>query len=169
MPFAKKWCAMMAFPLPGGTLGDFEVEHVDVRDVPGEFGQHGYALRMVLRGPGGQQGVRRALKDLVNARPLTFSSYGNPYQLWCGRPEIERLGDKRYAVTARGAGVPIALEDAPERVLAHLVEKGLLAGQPDDAELQALIATDLDDYRAEVQRSVSRYRGKLRRVQSNSD
>ncbi|MGC9523222.1 MAG: hypothetical protein ACP5HG_15230, partial [Anaerolineae bacterium] len=109
------------------------------------------------------------LKDLVNARPLTFSSYGNPYQLWCGRPEIERLGDKRYAVTARGAGVPIALEDALRRFLAHLVEKGLLAGQPDDAELQALIATDLDDYRAEVQRSVSRYRGKLRRVQSNSD
>ncbi|MGC9523438.1 MAG: hypothetical protein ACP5HG_16330, partial [Anaerolineae bacterium] len=78
MPFAKKWCAMMAFPLPGETLGDFEVEHADVGDVPGEFGQHGYALRMVLRGPGGQQGVRRALKDLVNARPLTFSSYGNP-------------------------------------------------------------------------------------------
>ena len=32
MPFAKKFRAMMNFPFPGDTIGDFEIEEVDVHD-----------------------------------------------------------------------------------------------------------------------------------------
>ncbi|MGC9467946.1 MAG: hypothetical protein ACP5HS_05105 [Anaerolineae bacterium] len=163
MPFAKKFRAMMDFPLAGETIGDFTVERIEVDDVAGDFGQHGYAVRMILSGPGGKQGVRRALAELLSARPVTFSSYGNPYQLWCGRPEVESLGDKRYAVTARGAGVPIALDDILARFLGYLEEQGLLAGQPDEADLEELLTTYLNEYRGEIRRNVGRYRGQVRR------
>jgi hypothetical protein len=165
VPFAKKFRAMMELPFAGDALGDFVVESVEAHDVAGDFGQHGYSVRMVLRGPGGQQGVRRTVGALLSARPLTFSSYGNPYQLWCGRPEIESLGNKRYAVTARGAGVPIALEAALLRFLHELDAGGLLAEQPGETDLQEVVATYLDRYREEIQRSVSRYRGKLARTE----
>ena len=167
MPFAKKWAAMMEFPFAGDTLGDFGVESVEVADVPGDFGQHGYVVRMVLRGPGGQQGLRKVLGELLCTRPVTFSAYGNPYQLWCGRPEIESLGDKRYAVIARGAGVPIALEEALQHFLDHLAEEGLLADRPDRAARAALLEEYLNAYRADIQRQASRYRGKLRRAARN--
>ena len=165
MPFAKKFRAMMDFPFPGDTVGDFTVESVDVRDVAGDFGQHGYAVSMILCGPGGQQGVRRALRSLVETRPITFSGYGNPYQLWCGRPEIESLGDKRYAVTARAAGVPIELESALQRFLDYLAEEGLLAGEPDAVDRTVLVEGYLDRYRDDIRRSVGRYRGRLGRLE----
>jgi hypothetical protein len=167
MPFAKKFRAMMELPLAGDTLGDFLVESVEAHDVAGDFGQHGYSVRMVLCGPGGQQGVRRIVGALLSARPVTFSSYGNPYQLWCGRPEIESLGNKRYAVAARGAGVPIALEEALLRFLHALAEEGLLVEQPGEVELPGVVASYLDRYREEIQRSVSRYRGKVARTEGD--
>lgn len=165
MPFAKKFRAMMDFPFPGDTLGEFAVESVDVYDVAGDFGQHGYAVAMVLSGPGGQQGVRRALKALVETRPITFSAYGNPYQLWCGRPEIESLGDKRYQVTARAAGVPIALEAALRRFLAYLADKELLADPLEAADRERVVSAYLDRYRDDIQRSVGRYRSRLSRFE----
>lgn len=164
MPFAKKWSAMMRFPLPGETLGEFTVESIDLRDVAGEFGQHGYALSMVIRGPGGQTALQKALRPLFGARPVTFSAYGNPYQLWAGKPEIEPLGDQRYAITARGAGVPIALEEILQRFTDALAEDGALAGDPTPGDRAALIATYLDRYRATIERDANRYRSRLRRV-----
>ena len=165
MPFAKKFRAMMEFPLAGETIGDFAVEDVEVRDVAGDFGQHGYGVRMVLRGPGGQQGVRKALKTLVGTRPITFSSYGNPYQLWCGRPEIESLGDKRYEVTARAAGVPISLEDALRRFVDYLAAEGLLADAPDAVDVDVMIGRYLDAYRDDIARHVAHYRSKVARAE----
>ncbi len=165
MPFAKKFRAMMEFPLAGDTLCTFTVESVEVRDVAGDFGQHGYSVHMVLKGLGGQQGVRRTVGALLGARPVTFSSYGNPYQLWCGRPEVESLGDKRYSVTARGAGVPIALEEALLRFLHELDSEGLFCEQPGEMDLPRIVASYLDRYRDDIQRSVSRYSGKLARVE----
>jgi hypothetical protein len=161
MPFAKKFRAMMELPFAGDTLGDLVVESVEVEDVAGDFGQHGYSLRMVLRGPGGQQGVRRTVGALLSARPITFSSYGNPYQLWCGRAEVESLGDKRYAVTARGAGVPIALAEALLRFLHELEDQELLVGGADGKDPEGVVARYLDRYREDIQRSVSRYRSKV--------
>lgn len=134
MPFAKKFRAMMDFPLAGDTVGDFVVESVDVRNVREDVEGHVYAVEMTLRGPGGQQGVRRALNPLLAAHPTTFSGYGNPYQLWFSRPEIEGLGDSRYEVRVKGMGVRVYLEPELTRFLAYLDEQGHLSGQGDLAD-----------------------------------
>jgi hypothetical protein len=148
MPFAKKFRAMMDFPFAGDVVGDFVVERVDVRDEPHGSGQYGYAVRMTLCGPGGQQGVRRALKALFSSHPMTFSGYGNPYQLWFGKPEIESLGDKRYAVQVKGAGARVFLEDELRRFLEYLDEEGQLATRPDQAGQETLAR-----YRSKLQRT----------------
>jgi hypothetical protein len=164
MPFAKKFRAMMDFPFAGDTLGDLTVESVDVRDVPGTTGQYAYAVRIVLRGPGGQQGVRCALKALFSSHPTTFSGYGNPYQLWFGKPEIESLGNKRYAVSVKGAGARVFLEDELHRFLGYLDEQGQLAARPDQAAQETLVETYLEGYRAEIRQKVDRYRSKLQKT-----
>ena len=115
MPFAKKFRAMMDFPFDGDTVGRFSVETVDVRHTSNGPGQYAYSVRMTLSGPGGQQGLRRTLKALFSAHPMTFSGYGNPYQLWFGKPQIESLGNKRYAVWIEGAGARVFLEDELHR------------------------------------------------------
>ena len=160
MPFAKKFRAMMDFPFVGDTVDGFTVEDVDVRDTPHGSGRYTYPVRMVLRGPGGQQGARRALKALFAQRVVTFSGYGNPYQLWFTKPEIESLGDQRYAVSIEGAGARLFLEDELRRFLAHLDGQGQLAAEGDH---KALVETYLDEYRVEIQRKVARYQSKLRR------
>ncbi len=163
MPFANKFRAMIDMPFAGDTVGDFVVESADVRDVPGGSGRYTYSVRMVLRGSGGQQGVRRALKALFSSHPVTFSGYGNPYQLWSGKPEIESLGDKRYAVRAEGTGARVFLEDELDRFLGYLDEEGQLASRPDPAAREKLVETYLERYRAEIKRKVDRYRSRLRR------
>ena len=164
MPFAKKFRAMMDFPFAGDTVGSFTVESVDVRDERGGSGRYAYSARMVLRGPGGQQGVRRALKALFSSHPTTFSGYGNPYQLWFGKPQIESLGDKRYAVRIEGAGARVFLEDELDRFLGYLDEEGRLATRSDQAAREALVETYMERYRAEIRRKVDRYRSRLRRA-----
>ena len=59
-----------------------------------------YPVRLLLRGPGGRQAVLRVFKALLSSHPMTFSGYGNPYQLSFGKAEVESLGEQRYAVTA---------------------------------------------------------------------
>jgi hypothetical protein len=167
MPFAKKFRAMMGFPFAGDTVGGFTVERVDVRDEPRSSGQYAYAVHMTLRGPGGQQGVRRALKALFSSHPMTFSGYGNPYQLWFGKPEIESLGDKRYAVRVEGAGARVFLKDELHRFLEYLDEEGQLATGPDQAARETLVETYLERYRAEIRRKVGRYRRKLQRTEGD--
>jgi len=169
MSFAKKFRAMMDFPFAGDTIGDFAVESVDVRHESRGPGQYAYSVRLVLQGPGGQLGVRRALKDLFSSHPTTFSGYGNPYQLWFGKPEIEGLGDKRYAVSIEGAGARIFLEDELDRFLAYLDQEGQLAARPDRASRATLVETYLEGYRAEIRRKVDRYRSKLQRAKDASN
>jgi len=165
MPFANKFRAMMDLPFAGDTIGGFAVERIDVRDEPGSPGQYAYSVRMVLRGPGGQQGVRRALKALFASHPITFSGYGNPYQLWFGKPEIERLGDKRYAVSVEGAGARVFLEEELARFLRYLDENAQLVAQPDQAAGETLVEAYLERYRAQIKRKVDRYRSRLRRTE----
>lgn len=164
MPFAKKFRAMMDFPFAGETIGDFVVESVDVRDVPGDMGRYQYAVRLVLQGVGGRQGVQRALKEMLNTHCTTFSGYGNPYQLWFGKPEIESLGDKRYEVKVRGAGSRIYLEEELVRFLAYLHQTGRLVEGTDRDEREASVEAYLDGYKAEIKRKVDRYRNKLRQT-----
>ena len=166
MPFAKKFRAMMGFPFAGDTVGDFTVESIDVRDEKIDAQGHGYLARMVLHGPGGQQGVRGALKPLLSSHLTTFSAYGTPYQLWFGRPEVESLGGKRYAITVVGVGVRVFLEEELDRLLRHLDEEGLLGPGPDQADRQELLESYLQRYRTEIKRKVDHYRRRLRKAQS---
>lgn len=165
MPFAGKFRAMMDFPLAGDTVGGFAVESVDVRDEPSGPGLYAYSVRITVHGPGGKQGVRRALETLFSSHPTTFSGYGNPYQLWFGKPEIESLGDKRYAVRVEGAGARVFLEDELHRFLGYLDETDQLAARPDQAVRETLVETYLERYRAEIRRKVDRYRRRLRRTE----
>jgi hypothetical protein len=165
MPFAVKFRAMMDFPFAGDTVGDFSVESVDVRHRSTGPGQYAYSVDVVLRGPGGQQGVRRTLKPLFSSHPMTFSGYGNPYQLWFGKPTIESLGEKRYAVRVQGAGARVFLEDELHRFLGYLDERGQLGTETDGTDYEELAETYLEQYRAEVRRSVDRYRRRLRRAE----
>lgn len=160
MPFASKFRAMMDFPFPGDIIGGLEVESVEVTDEHGDTGRYAYHARMILRGSGGESGVRQALKAMFALHPMTFSGYGNPYQLWFGKPAIEALGDKRYQVTVDGAGARVYLREELERFLTHLGERGWL---PEGRDREALVRAYLDDYMAEIKRKVDRYRGRLRR------
>ncbi len=165
MPFAVKFWAMMDLPFAGDTIGDFTVEHVDVRHESVGPGQYAYTVHMVLRGPGGQQGLRQALKATFSSHPMTFSGYGNPYQLLFGGPEIESLGDKQYAVRIQGAGARVYLDDELHRFLAYLVEEGQVAAQP---AADSLVKAYLERYQAEVKRKVDRFRSRLRRVEGGN-
>jgi len=78
MPFAPKFRAMMALPLPGDEIGNFVVESIAVGHQGRASGQYAYPLRMVLRGVGGAAGVKRAIKPLFCQRCTTFSGYGTP-------------------------------------------------------------------------------------------
>ena len=164
MPFAIKFRAMMDLPLAGETVGGLIVERVEVGHEGKGPGLYGYAVRIVLQGPGGQEGVRRALKALFASHPLTFSGYGNPYQLWFGKPEIESLGEQRYAVSAEGAGARVFLEEELQRFLGYLAENGQLAAGREQTGGETLVRAYLQEYRAEIGRKVTRYRSALRRT-----
>jgi hypothetical protein len=165
MPFANKFRAMMGFPFAGDTVGSFTVEHVDVGCDPHGSGRYTYPVRLVLRGPGGQQGVRQALKSLLSSHQMTFSAYGNAYQLWLARPKIKSLGNKRYAVTVEGAGARVFLEHELRRFLSYLGEEGQLAAEPDGAARETLVEAYLERYQAGIKRKVDRYRRKLRKTE----
>lgn len=81
MPFAKKFRAMMDVPLPGEAVGDFTVEESEVSNEADGWRGYVYNVRILMRGPGGIAGVRRTVAPLFSKRVLTFSSYGNPYEL----------------------------------------------------------------------------------------
>lgn len=164
MPFAAKFRAMMDLPFAGDTLGGFAVESIDVSHRSDHRG-YSYSVRMVLSGPGGQQGVRHALKPILSQHPTTFSGWGNPYQLWFGKPEIESLGGRRYEVRVEGAGARISLAQELDRFLTTLDQDDLLADQTDRAARDALVERYLESYRAEIKRKVDRYRRKLRKTQ----
>ena len=168
MPFATKFRAMMDFPFAGDTVGGLVVERVDVGCDPHGSGRYTYPIQIMLRGPGGQQGVRAALNDLFRSRTTTFSAYGNAYQLWFAKPEIESLGDKRYAATVEGAGARVTLEDELHRFVAFVEEEGVLAAGQGEAAGAEFVDAYLDRYRAEVKRKVDRYRRRLRKAEESA-
>jgi hypothetical protein len=163
MPFANKFRAMMDFPFPGESVGPFTVEQVSVGCDPAGSGRYTYPISLVLRGKGGQQGVKAALRELLTARRTTFSAYGNGYQLWFARPQIESLGGRRYRVTVEGAGARVALKAELHRFAEYLEERRALAGG--GAEL---VEEYLEGYRGDVRRLVGRYYRKLRKIEGTS-
>ena len=169
MPFAKKFRAMVDFPFAGDVVDGFTVESVDVRDIQGGTRGYIYGVHMVLEGTGGQQGVRKALNKLFASHPVTFSGYGNPYQLWFWKPtlEIESLGDRRYSVKITGAGMRIYLEDALQHFLSHLEDAGVIPLESPQAG-ETLIEAYLEAYKGDIARKVSRYYSTLRRKQAKT-
>jgi hypothetical protein len=165
MPFAEKFRATMDIPLVGDVVGGFSVESVDVRHEPSGPGLYAYSVRITLLGPGGKQGARRALKTLFSSHQTTFSGYGNPYQLWFGKPEIGSLGGKRYVVRVEGAGARVFLEDELHRFLGYLDETDQLATRSDQAVRAVLVELYLEQYQAEIRRKVRRYQRRLRRTE----
>ena len=149
----------MDLPVPGETVGGFIAESINVDDLRSGWDGYAYSVRMVLHGPGGKTGVRQVLRSLLTKRVTTFSSYGNPYQLWFGRPEIESLGGRRYVVTVDGAGARIDLAADLQRFLGYLDDQGLATLQPGAGT--RLIETYLEEYRLNVLRRVERYRRRL--------
>lgn len=164
MPFANKFRAMTNFPFPGDIVGDLTVESVDVRDEQGGAEGYVYGVSMVLHRPGGQQRVQRALKALFAQHPTTFSGYGNPYQLWFKKPEIESLGDQRYAVRVKGAGMRVYLEPELARFLKHLADAHQLTTTLNPAAQETLVTAYLEQYRAEIKSLVDRYHRKLAKI-----
>jgi hypothetical protein len=171
MPFAKKFRAMMDFPFPGDTIGDFAIEDVDVHDEWGAPEGYVYGVRIVLRGPGGKQAALRALRPLFSQHPTTFSGYGNPYQLWFRKPEIESLGDQRYEVSIKGSGARVYLEPELARFLQYLNDHHHVGDPFDPADHEALIGAYLEQYRTEVKRKVGHYHSRLSKLerQKNND
>ena len=64
MPFANKFRHAMAVPSPGDKFGELTVEEVEISHVASGYGRYEYPISMLLRGKGGQQGVRKALRNL---------------------------------------------------------------------------------------------------------
>lgn len=170
MPFARKFRAMMDFPLAGDRLDDFVIESVQVRDQ--RTGSEGYIydVSMVLRGPGGQRKVREALRSLFSKHLTTFSAYGNAYQLWFRRRSItlESLGDKRYAVSVKGAGERMALRPELTRFLEYLQTQEVPSPST-QPEREKLVAEYLEHYQMEIRRKVGRYDYRLRRMQQEGE
>lgn len=167
MPFAKKFRAMMDFPFPGDRLGEFTVETVDVWDEQGNGEGHVYGVRLRLSGPGGVQALRKALRPLLSRHPITFSGYGNPYQLWFMKPEIESLGEQRYQVNVKGGGVRIYLGTELQRFLHYLLtDQGVEL--PLDREGKAILIADyLKRYHSEIQRQVGGYTRKVEKTEKS--
>lgn len=162
MPFANKFRAMMDLPLPGDTVAGFLIEHVDVSHEPAGWWGYSYDVRVVLRGPGGKSGVRRAFAPLLSKRVMTFSSYGNPYQLWFGKPEVASLGDRQYVFRVEGIGVRVELGGELERFLDYVAGQGDATGEL--VPPFRLVESYLEQYRIEVDRRVAGYRRRLKRT-----
>lgn len=148
MPFAGEFRQAMPFPREGSTLDDLVVELVQVEHVGAGDGRYEYPVQIIMRGTGGKDGVRRALRPLAAARRTVFSEFGNPYQCSVGRFEVESLGGGRYRATARGVGVRVRLREELERFMGSLAAEGRLA--PGAGDATALVAEYLRRYQDEV-------------------
>ena len=117
---------------------------------------------MVLRGKGGRQGVRNALRDLLRARTTTFSGFGNPYHCGFGRYEVTSLGEQRYEVIVRGIGVRVFLREELERFCQYLDEAGALSGSGPAST--SLLDAYMEAYMRGVSNKAANYRRKIGRI-----
>jgi hypothetical protein len=150
MPFAGEYREAMGFPREGTEVDGFVVELVRVEHAGIGDGRYEYPTEIVLRGKGGKEGVRRALKPLFATRRTIFSEFGNPYQCSTGRMTVESLGDGRYRVAARGVGVRVRLREELERFFASLATTGRLAPGVTADGSATVVEEYLRRYQAEV-------------------
>ena len=148
MPFANKFRFTMRLPEPGKRIGDFTVESCSVEHDPSGYGRYEYRVEIVMKGKGGQQGVRRAAKDLLAPVKTTFSAYGNAYQLRFGKMEVESLGDQRYSLHGIGLGARVFLRKEVERFCDYLCDEGLLS----EKEKSKITDRYIEAYRIDARR-----------------
>jgi hypothetical protein len=162
MPFAAKFWAAMEIPFPGDVVGGFEVEYVDVQHHGIGDGRYEYPISMILRGKGGKQGVRNAVKKYLGAKRTTFSGFGNPYHCWVSKIVVESLGDQRYGLKARGIGVRIFLREELERFYHHLEAEGHTEG--DESILRDVLNVYMDAYMKGISRTSAAYKRRIQKI-----
>ena len=161
MPFADKFRATMDFPVVGDNIGGFLVESVDVGHVGAGGGRYEYPVRIVVKGKGGKQGVKTAFKEIFAAVKTTFSGYGNPYQCWILKMEIEGLGDCRYCIQALGAGARIFLEKELEKFFQHVTD----FPPRRSSNNSTVVAEYMKVYQAEVEKQVRKNRYRIKKAE----
>jgi hypothetical protein len=152
MPFAGEYREAMEFPAVGDAVGGFRIEEVQVGHAGGGPGRYEYPTELVVSGKGGKEGVRRALKELFARRRTIFSEYGNPYQCWGGRMEIESLGKSRYRVSARGVGTRVHLTEELGRFLEYLAASGRLDPAAQASGLESIVTDYMRRYQEQSRR-----------------
>ena len=142
----------MSFPRPGDSLGGFTVEEVDVGHVGSGAGRYRYPIRLVIRGKGGKQAARAAVRELFARKRTAFSGYGNPYQFVIGGCEAVRIDDQLYEVTATGYGARIHLDYELRRFYRFLASSGSLSRSAAQSGIDPILESYLNEYQAETTR-----------------
>ena len=104
MPHAGKYKKEMGFPGKRDVIRGFEVESVAVGHVSIKpTRRYEFPTEIVVKGKGDIRDVEAALKALFNVKSRRIlSGYGNPYLCDPGKMEVQRIGDVRFSITARG-------------------------------------------------------------------
>ncbi len=137
----------MSFPNEGAVFGAFTVESVQVEHVGAGAGRYEYPVEITVRGKGGKDGAKKALKPLLDRRTTIFSEFGNPYQCSIGSVQVEKLAPECYRLTARGLGVRVHLRPELLRFLGYM-EQGLLVQRGDEERgrvVDAYLASYMSD------------------------
>ena len=116
----------MNLPNDGDRIEGFVVESCEIAHAPSGYGRYEYPIDIVVSGVGGQQGVRRAFRELFSRIKTTFSGYGNAYQLRFGKMEIESLGERRYRIHGNGLGARVYLRKEIGRFVEYLLDNRYL-------------------------------------------
>lgn len=152
MPFAGAFRSGMRFPEEGTIVDGFTVETVRVEQVGSGAGRYEYPIVITVRGKGGKDGAKKALKPLFDRQVTIFSEFGNPYQCSIGPVQAERTAPECYRLTAHGVGVRVHLRRELLRFLASLGREALpggITGASD--ETQALLVDRyLESYMADT-------------------
>lgn len=128
MPFAGAFRSGMRFPEAGTVVNGFTVETVRVEQVGSGAGRYEYPIEVTVRGRGGKDGAKKALKPLFDRQVTIFSEFGNPYQCSIGPVRVERTAPECYRLISSGIGVRVNLRRELLRFLASLGRDALAGG-----------------------------------------
>ena len=150
----------MELPGVGVKLDRFTIERFEIGHRPIGSSRYEYPVEYELRGQGGVQGVKKALRPFTRRRRSTFSGFGTPYQLKFGGIVVVALGDKRYAAYFTGIGVGFDLV-GELRTFSKFIAANHLSIDTDDERERSI-----DEYIAEYKLDVKR---KIRRIGNGGD
>jgi len=152
MPFARKFEKGMGFPKVGQVVKGFTVESVSVRHISIQGGYYEYPTKIVVKGEGSADQVKKTFKEFYNDRRTLFSGYGNPYQCGHGNMDIRKVGVGRFLITSRGACMRIHLIPELMSFMAYLFNIRALSIDSDEDVWKEIIV----EYMAEYEKSTLR-------------